>query len=285
MSAAALPAALGGVLRRRPLGGGDVGSSEEVHLADGRRVFVKRYAQEGGAGMVASEAAGLRWLGEVDGAPPVPEVVVAEGDVLALELLDVAGSVRAGAGLAELGRGLARLHAAGAEAFGVVPDGAEPHLGSLRVPVRPTSSFASFWAEQRVLPLLRTTVDAGGIAPRDAAAVEAAAARAEELLGPPEPPARCHGDLWWGNVVRTRDGTTWLLDPNAHGGHREADLALLDLFGGVPSSLLAGYEEVSPLADGWADRVGLHQLPPLLSHAARFGGAYGPAAGDAARRA
>lgn len=104
-------------------------------------------------------------------------------------------------------------------------------------------------------------------------------------MGPTEAPSRCHGDLWWGNVVRAADGRRWLLDPSALGGHREADLALLDLFGGLPHRLVAAYEEVHPLADGWRERVGLHQLVPLLAHAAMFGGPYGPAAGDAARGA
>jgi len=281
-----LPASLGPVRSRRPLGGGDVGAAEEVRLADGRRVFVKRYAREGGEEMVASEAAGLRWIDEVDGAPPVPAVVAAEGRVLVLEMLDVTGgSSLDAAGEELLGRGLAVLHAAGADAFGAVPPGASPALGSRRLPVTPTSSWASFWGGQRVLPHARAAADRGHLSREDLAAVEEAVDRAEELMGPPEPPARCHGDLWWGNVVRTADGRPWLLDPSAHGGHREADLALLELFGGLPARVVAAYEEVTPLADGWRYRVGLHQLPPLLSHAVRFGGSYGPAAGAAARTA
>jgi len=280
-----LPASLGEVVGRRPLGGGDVGASEQVFLADGRRLFVKRYDREGGEEMVVSEAAGLRWLAAAEGGPPVPEVVAAQGRLLALELVDVAGSAAAGdAGLERLGRELAALHDAGADAFGAVPEGASPHLGSLRVPVEPAASWPGFWAQQRVLPLVRLAVDRGRLHPRDQAAVEVAAARAEQLMGPPEPPSRCHGDLWWGNVVRAADGRRWLLDPSALGGHREADLALLDLFGGVPPRLLAAYEEVHALAGGWRERVGLHQLVPLLAHAAMFGGSYGPAAGEAARR-
>ena len=284
-SPSGLPASLGEVVERRPLGGGDIGDSEEVRLADGRRLFVKRYDREHGEEMVASEAAGLRWLATAEGGPPVPEVVAAEGRVLALELVDVAGRAASGdAGLEQLGRELAALHAAGADAFGAVPEGASPHLGSLRVPVEPTTSWPELWTQQRVLPLARLAVDAGRLDPRDRSAVEEVAGRAEELMGPAEPPSRCHGDLWWGNVVRARDGRRWLLDPSALGGHREADLALLDLFGAVPPRLLAAYEEVHPLADGWQDRVRLHQLVPLLAHAAMFGGSYGPAAGEAARR-
>ena len=82
--------------------------------------------------------------------------------------------------------------------------------------------------------------------------------------------------LWNGNVVWGLDGTAWLVDPAAHGGHRESDLAMLALFG-LPQlpRVLAAYAEVHPLADGWEERVGIHQLFPLLAHAAMFGGGYG----------
>ena len=64
----------------------------------------------------------------------------------------------------------------------------------------------------------------------------------------------------------------WVIDPAAHGGHREADLAMLALFGAPHlEAILAAYDEHRPLAEGWRDRVGLHQLHPLLVHAALFG--------------
>jgi len=86
---------------------------------------------------------------------------------------------------------------------------------------------------------------------------------------PDEPPARLHGDLWSGNVFGP-----YLIDPAAYGGHREIDLAMLELFGGRRRRLLAAYEEVAPLAPGFDERVALWQLFPLLVHAVLFGGAY-----------
>ncbi len=107
----------------------------------------------------------------------------------------------------------------------------------------------------------------------------------EDLAGPAEPPARLHGDLWSGNVLWAADGV-WLIDPAAHGGHRETDLAMLALFG-LPhlDRVLAAYAEAAPLADGWRDRVPLHQLFPLVVHATLFGGGYGAQAAAAARAA
>lgn len=119
----------------------------------------------------------------------------------------------------------------------------------------------------------------------EAAVIERACARLPELAGPPEPPARLHGDLWNGNVLWSRDDA-WLIDPAAHGGHRETDLAMLHLFG-CPhlDRLLAAYEETTPLADGWAERIGLHQLFPLLVHTVLFGRSYAGQAVAAARSA
>ena len=107
---------------------------------------------------------------------------------------------------------------------------------------------------------------------------------APDVTGPPEPASRLHGDLWSGNVLWSADGAV-LVDPAAHGGHRETDLAMLALFG-LPflDRVLAAYDEVHPLSDGWRDRVALHQVHPLLVHAVLFGGGYGSQAVAAARR-
>jgi fructosamine-3-kinase len=97
-------------------------------------------------------------------------------------------------------------------------------------------------------------------------------------------PARLHGDLWSGNVLWTHD-TAVLIDPAAHGGHREADLAMLALFGAPHlERVLAAYDEAAPLAPGWRERVRLHQVHPLLLHAVLFGGGYGAQAVRAAAR-
>lgn len=104
------------------------------------------------------------------------------------------------------------------------------------------------------------------------------------MTGPPEPPARLHGDLWAGNVHADASGNPWLIDPAAYGGHREVDLAMLRLFGTPGGETVhAAYDETWPLADGFEERVKLWQLFPLLVHAVLFGGGYGGRAAEAAR--
>ena len=107
--------------------------------------------------------------------------------------------------------------------------------------------------------------------------------RIDSLAGPAEPPSRIHGDLWAGNVLWSGD-RGWLIDPAAHGGHRETDLAMLALFGAPHlDRILAGYNDTTPLAAGWRSRVPLHQLHPLLVHACLFGASYAGEVRSAAR--
>ena len=96
----------------------------------------------------------------------------------------------------------------------------------------------------------------------------------EQRVGPPEPPARLHGDLWGGNRVVDARGDSWLIDPAVYAGHREVDLAMMRLFGGFSSKVWSAYREAAPLSPGHEDRVPLYQLYPLLAHLVMFGGSY-----------
>ena len=268
------------VVATTPVAGGDICTATRVRLSDGRSALVKTRAHAP-AGFFAHEASALRWLAAAGGAA-VPSVLAVEEDALVLDWVDpVRPTVEAAE---QLGRALAQTHAAGADGFGVGPpdrDG-DGWIGVLPLPLRADASWPEMFATRRVLPYLKLARDRGGIGAADAADVERVVRRITELAGPTEAPARLHGDLWSGNVVwGTR---AHLVDPAAHGGHRETDLAMLALFG-CPQlpRLLEAYDEAAPLAEGWQDRVGLHQLFPLLVHACMFGGGYGARAGAAAR--
>jgi fructosamine-3-kinase len=265
------------VVATTPVAGGDICTSTRVRLSDGSSALVKTRA---GApeGFFEAEARGLTWLAE-PGAAEVAEVLAVEHDCLVLRWIEPARpSPESSAGL---GRRLARLHASGAEKFGADHDG---FIGTLPLPNKTAPTWPEFYATRRVLPYLRLASDRDHITSADAAAVEGLIGRLDALAGPKEPPARIHGDLWSGNVVWST-GHGILIDPAAHGGHRETDIAMLSLFG-LPhlQRLVAAYQEEHPLADGWEERQPLHQLFPLLVHAALFGGHYGQRAGDAARR-
>lgn len=237
-------------------------------------------------GFFEAEAAGLAWLAEAvpDGGVAVVRVLDVAPGRLELERVQEARPTPDAARRA--GRALAVTHAAGADAFGAPPAGwtGPCFIGRRRQETRPEESWGRFYAEQRVRPFARAALDAGNLDRDGLAVVErACAAIAAGSFDDDRPPARLHGDLWSGNVLFTADGVT-VIDPAAHGGHPETDLAMLELFG-CPQldDLLAGYEQQAPSAPGRQERVPLHQLHPLAVHAAGHGPSYGSALVRAAR--
>jgi fructosamine-3-kinase len=257
--------------------GGDIATATKLRLSTGRSAFMKTLTNAP-AGFFETEAAGLRWLGEADGIA-VPEVLAVQPDCLILAWIEPGKMTTEAA--SEFGRALALTHAAGAPSYGLDRDG---FIGRLPLPNKSAPTWAEFYATRRLLPYLKLARDRDVITAEQADVVEGVVKRLTDLV-PEEGPSRLHGDLWNGNVVWTHDGGCCVIDPAAHGGHRETDLAMLALFGlaHLPRMLQA-YEEVSPLADGWDERVGVHQLFPLLVHACLFGGGYGARAAEVAGR-
>ena len=269
--ARAVAAALGSEITGfRSVSGGSINDAYRCELADGRTVFVKTNTRH--PRMFPCEARGLAWLAEAR-AIRVPEVLAVSGDgddigFLVLEHLEAG---RAPDFEVALGRGLAALHRAGARVFGHDEDN---YLATLEQDNTPAGDWPTFYSERRLAPLVRAAVD-GGHAPGSwLAAFDRLYARMDELAGPPEPPARLHGDLWSGNLHADERGAPVLIDPAVYGGHREVDLAMLRLFGGPGPRCFAAYDESHPRGPGHEDRVPLYQLYPLLAHVVLFGGSY-----------
>jgi fructosamine-3-kinase len=286
--------------------GGDINDAYRAEISDGSTVFVKTSARAL-PGMFTDEAAGLRWLDEPDGGISTPRVVGviddlpgdpslddvqsgADGDpaavrLLALEWIDAGRLDQTGE--EQLGRGLAAIHRAGAPAFGATPvtdangsidpvrhTHAPMRFNELTLPNQPCATWAEFYAERRIRPLATACQNKGELTADDRATFDRLCARMPALSGPEEPPARLHGDLWSGNVLPAADGRVFLIDPVAHGGHRELDLALLKVFGGPSERCFAAYREVHPLSPGHEERERLWQLGMILLHVYLFGGGY-----------
>ena len=260
-------------------------------LAGGRHAFAKvagaaspaTAAPDEMAAAFAAEASSLRWLAGAD-AVPVPEVLAVTEAALVISMIPPGHATPSAA--FRFGTELARLHAAGSEDFGAPWRGFIASLPLDNTPMPPGwTSWPQWYASRRLLPYLRRAVDSGALRSEDGRLVETVIDRIDSLAGPAEPPSRIHGDCWAGNVLWSGD-RGWLIDPAAHGGHRETDLAMLALFGAPHlDRILAGYNDTTPLAAGWRSRIPLHQLHPLLVHACLFGASYAEEVRSAARAA
>lgn len=239
------------------------------------------------------EAAGLRWLAEAEpsGGARVARVIGVGARQLEIEYVHEAQPSPEQA--RAFGRALAHTHAAGAAWWGCPPDGwkGPAFVGNSRTPLalaadEAATSWGDFYATWRIEPFARRLLDNGVI---DAGAARVFSRLADDLSAgrhdSPQPRlvrdagqevARVHGDMWAGNVLY--DGTelgATLIDPMAHGGHAETDLATLSVFGFAHlDDVYAGYDAESPLADGWRERIALHQLGIIIMHADLFGGGY-----------
>jgi fructosamine-3-kinase len=266
------------VIDPRPVAGGDICRAYRGRTAAGQEVFAKTL-DAAPVGLFSAEAHGLDQL-RVAGGPPVPQVHAVAEDGLVLEWVEPGPSTSEAA--ATFGRALATLHGHGGRSFGADQPG---YVGPVKVDNAPLEDWPTFYAQCRLLPAVDLAAGRGALGAADLDAVHAVVARLPELAGPAVPPARVHGDLWAGNLLWGADGQVWLVDAAAaHDGHPETDLAMLLLFGAaLMNEILAGYREVREPVPGWSARVGLHQIHPLLIHAALFGGGYGRRAGAAAR--
>ena len=256
-------------------------------------LFVKRGMPE--TSSLEGEAAALRWLSEAEPAGGMPTVEVLSASAVELVEKRVSIGAPSAAAAERVGNALAITHAAGASWWGAPPTGWE---GAYRIrrSLTPTvaecnapDAWGAFFAEWRIMFYARQARGARAITKEEVSLIERLAVRLENgEYDAPQPGlvvsagnqvARIHGDLWSGNLLWTSDpgnrvGAT-LIDPMAHGGHAETDLAMLALFG-CPflDRIISAYNEASPLADGWRERVKLHQLAPLLHHCALFGRGY-----------
>ena len=218
-------------------------------------------------GFFECEGRGLEWLGaaHAQGGPRVVQVYGWGKDYLDIERVGSASPTPQAA--RAFGAALARMHDAGAKYFGSAPDGYNGtcYFGPLQDPVKmDTGEWTdpiSYFADGRLRPMVNLGVKRGELDKRDVELTERVIEALPDLMGraAADKPARIHV----------------LIDPAAHGGHREEDLAMLHLFGmSYLSEITEGYQSVHPLKAGWQERITLWQLYPIAGHCVFFGGGY-----------
>lgn len=258
-----------------PASGGCINQSASLNLRDGRRLFLKWHPSAPPA-MFLREAEGLHAL-RACRSIDVPEPLAAteaSGDTPAFIVMqDVSVPAKSpqsksGSFDEQLGHGLAEVHRCTAPGFGFPHDN---YIGPTTQPNSWQATWPEFFREKRIehmLKLLQPTKEVAALASRFLE-------RLPRLLeGACEPPSLLHGDLWSGNVMQTGNGGPALIDPAVYYGHREADLAMTELFGGFGATFRAAYHEAFPLDPGYADRRDIYNLYHVLNHALLFGGGY-----------
>lgn len=253
------------------------GNTSTTTLNDGTPAF-RKAMRNPPQGFFAFEAAGLQALKELGAR--VPSVYDVTDEHLLLEVVKAKSSVPVTTPEYTFGQELAQLHLAGQHAaasdqtFGSLAGVSHWFLGGAEIDLQSASTLYESLVTNRIVPLTRQAVQTGQL---DASAIDMAEAITPEHLGAQEPPTVVHGDLWAGNRMVDASGASWLIDPSCHWGHREEDIAMMQLFGGFGPAVMEGYQDTFPLTAGWHDRIPTYQLVPLLVHVVLFGGGYGAA--------
>jgi fructosamine-3-kinase len=281
--AAALEATLGQVIEVIPVGGGDISQAARIHLIGGTQVLVKWHTSSL-PGLFTAERRGLELL-RVAGALRIPQVLAqseatpASPGFIALEWLDPGSKSSSGA--EALGTGLAALHRVTAASYGLDHDN---FIGANPQPNRPTDNWVSFFREQRLGFQMELAGRKGLLPAARARHLESLLGRLDDWL-PAHPPASLlHGDLWGGNWLTTATGEPALIDPAVYYGHREADLAFTELFGGFPAAFYTAYQAAWSLDPGYEERKDLYNLYHLLNHLNLFGEGYSGSVDSILRR-
>lgn len=261
---------------RKQVAGGDINEAYRLTLSDGMHIFMKSN-QGKSVSFFQREAEGLAAIAET-GAISTPQVFGCGtgengGAFLLLEFVE---SRRPGKDYQEiLAQQLARMHQSRTENFvtggiyGFVQDnyiGANPQVNT------PCKSWTEFFRDCRLKPQFLQASDYFG--KEEWKKITELLERTGEILTEPEYPSLIHGDLWAGNVMTGRDGLAWLTDPAACVGHREADLAMTELFGGFSGKFYEAYREAAPLQPGYEKRRDFYNLYHLLNHLNLFGRSY-----------
>lgn len=279
----ALTDALGPVDSLEPVGGGSINRAAVAHTDDGS-YFVKW--NDGGApdDLFLREEEALRAMADAAPSLVVPEPIAAsrpQGDrpgFLIMEYLPPGDRVDDFD--ERLGRGLAELHGASADGFGFEHDN---YCGTTPQPNDWMEGWIDFYREQRLGHQVELAADGHGLSLEDRRLFERLLENLDDLLVGGAP-SLIHGDLWHGNLHVAPDGRPALIDPAAYYGHPEAEIGMMELFGGFSDRVYRAYEEVAELPDGWRDRVPLYSLYHVLNHYNLFGGHWRGRAVDIASR-
>jgi len=271
------------IRRASSVGGGCIAHATRLDTDDG--TFFLKYGRGEVARTFPAEAVGLRALRAAGSPLFLPVLVAAEeetGERPGFLLMEWVETGAEGEGFWEVfGWGLAVMHRYTVEQYGFDQDN---FIG--RLPQRNTwsASWPVFFRHHRLEPQVQMARDRRRWQAAWNRALETLYRRLDDLLPAQPLPSILHGDLWSGNYLATATGLAALIDPAAYYGHREADLAMSELFGGFPARFYQTYREAWPLVPGYDARREIYNLYHLINHLNHFGGGYAGAVASILKR-
>ncbi|MEX2442151.1 MAG: fructosamine kinase family protein [Alkalispirochaeta sp.] len=262
------------VRSERSVGGGSINDTRQVTLSNGRNLFLKVNSRAHGD-LFAEEARGLLSLREAQGPRvPTPLGLFESGDTQYMLMEWIATGRPGGDFWSRFGRDLALLHRTNrSPRCGFFHDN---HIGATEQPNGWMVGWHEFFGERRLLFQVELARKHGRADVAMEHGVRSLIKRLPELIPDLDEGGASilHGDLWGGNYMVSEDNEPVLIDPAVYYGHREADLAMTELFGGFSSAFYRAYQAEWPLVPGYEQRRDIYNLYHLLNHLNLFGGSY-----------
>ena len=252
--------------------GGCINQSYRVELETRQCVFVKSKAQAGKvkAGttdtMFTSEAQSLRLMNQC--VPNcAPQVLAVEKDFLCLAWVEPKPPQPND--WFDAGVLLAKMHQTTSPRFGFEFDN---YCGATQQRNGWADDGWVFFQQQRLLAQLAMAKQQQRLSSNMVSRIQRIGHQLSNVI-PEAPAVLLHGDLWSGNLMFSIGGPK-LIDPAAHFGWAEADLAMTLMFGAFPPAFYAGYESMADVPADWRERAAVYNLYHWLNHLNLFGESY-----------
>lgn len=268
------------ILRSDRVAGGDINYAYRLALSDGAYIFMKANTKEN-ASFFAAEAAGLAAIAKtgVIGTPHIlgRGIDLGRGGYSFLLMEFIKSGERVSGYWETFAYELAAMHRAETANFvdgGIYGFSGDNYIGAGGQENVPYESWTAFFRNCRLVPQFKRAVNYFSTA--ELKKIDRFLEKIESVLVEPEFPSLLHGDLWSGNVMAGNNGKAWLIDPAVYVGHAEADLAMIELFGGFPGVFYDAYKEAMSMQPEYSSRRDFYNLYHLLNHLNLFGRTYLP---------
>ena len=255
------------VVGTHALSGGKISEVVRLDLHDGESIVAKVGAGSHDLTIEAFMLAYLRTHSEL----PVPDVFHSEADLLLMQYID--GRNRwDNTSLAHLGTLLANCHQISAPEYGLERD---TLIGPLHQPNASSSSWISFFREQRLKYIMSLACQSGALPAELITRLQRLAENVERFLIEPEQPSLIHGDMWRTNVIVRDCHVVGILDPAIYYAHNEMELAYMTLFDNLSEEFFVSYRTIKTIdSEFFSVRRHVYNLYPLLIHLIIFGPKY-----------